>query len=93
VVDNALCPICLREVETTEQILWDCPSTSDVWNGDPITLQKCSSLGLTFFHLFATLLSRCETEELELFVVTARRIWLRRNDVVHGGFFTHPSQL
>lgn len=93
VVDNALCPICLREVETIEHILWDCPSASDVWSGGPITLQKCVSLGLNFFQLFETLLARCETEELELFVVTARRIWLRRNDVIHRGFFTHPTQL
>jgi hypothetical protein len=76
-----------------EHILWDCPSASDVWSSGPITLQKCSSLGLNFFHIFETLLSRCEKEELELFVATTRRIWLHRNDMVHGGFYTHPTQL
>jgi hypothetical protein len=30
---------------------------------------------------------------MELFAVTARRIWLHRNAVVHGDSFLHPSQL
>lgn len=38
------------------------------------------------------MLSRCAVKEVELFVVTARRLWLRRNDVAHGGLFTHPTQ-
>ena len=28
-----------------------------------------------------------------MFAVTARRIWLRRNDVLLGGLFTHPAQV
>jgi hypothetical protein len=37
--------------------------------------------------------SRCEKDEVELFAVVARQIWLRSNDLVHGGTFTHPSLL
>lgn len=36
---------------------------------------------------------RCERAELEIFVVTTRRIWLRTNAVVHGELFSHPNQL
>jgi hypothetical protein len=37
------------------------------------------------------MLSKCDTEEFELFVGIARRIWFRRNFVVHGGEFIHPN--
>jgi hypothetical protein len=30
-------------------------------------------------------------DELALFATLARRIWLRRNEVIHGGVFTPPS--
>ena len=32
-------------------------------------------------------------EEILLFVGIARRIWLRRNEVVHGGSFMSPNTL
>lgn len=31
VVPVALCPICMRDVDTAEHILWSFPSTQDVW--------------------------------------------------------------
>jgi hypothetical protein len=39
------------------------------------------------------IISRCETAEVELFTVIARRIWHRRNAIVHGGEFIHPAQI
>jgi hypothetical protein len=35
----------------------------------------------------------CDEEELHLFVGIARQVWLRRNEFVHGGLFTHPTVL
>jgi hypothetical protein len=35
----------------------------------------------------------CEMEEIKIFVGVARRLWLRRNEVIHGGAFTHPIVL
>jgi hypothetical protein len=32
-------------------------------------------------------------EEIQLFVGIARKIWMRMNDVVHGNFFIHPTDL
>ena len=61
--------------------------------GGPRSLQK---LGITkgmFSNLFEVLMKRCNKEDLELFAVTARKIWLRRNSVVHGEPFSHPTQL
>jgi hypothetical protein len=37
--------------------------------------------------------SRCDKADVELFAIVARRIWLHRNDVVHGGNFMYPTQV
>jgi hypothetical protein len=39
------------------------------------------------------MISKCQLEELCLFAGIARRMWLRRNEVVHGGYFLHPTLL
>jgi hypothetical protein len=31
------------------------------------------------------MIDRCEIEEYELLAVVAKKIWFRRNNVVHGG--------
>jgi hypothetical protein len=93
VITEAKCPICGPVDESVEHILWSCSSSMDVWGGGPRSLQKCDVTESTFPTLFEGLMRRCNKEDLELFAVTARRIWLRRNSVVHGEPFTHPSQL
>jgi hypothetical protein len=35
----------------------------------------------------------CDEDELQLFGSIARRIWFRRNEVVHGGSFIYPTIL
>jgi hypothetical protein len=32
-------------------------------------------------------------DEFEIFSITARKIWLRRNEWIHEGLFTHPNSL
>jgi hypothetical protein len=39
------------------------------------------------------LFKMCDEEELRLFVGIAKRIWFRRNELIHGGPFTHPDVL
>lgn len=39
------------------------------------------------------LFQRCSQEDMELFAGIARRIWLRRNDILHGGFFSSPQAI
>jgi hypothetical protein len=46
-----------------------------------------------FLILFEDIRRRCDISELELFAVTAWRIWLRRNSVIHGEQFSHPTRL
>jgi hypothetical protein len=93
VVEELMCPICLREEESIEHIVWACSSAVDVWCCGPVSLQKSHAQGLCFLELLEIVINRCSRKEVELFAVTARRIWLRRNDVVHGGFLTHTSQV
>jgi hypothetical protein len=37
------------------------------------------------------LFNRCTQEEMVLFTGVASQIWRRRNDVIHGGTFSHPN--
>lgn len=39
------------------------------------------------------MLSRCDSEEMELLAGLARKIWFRRKFEVHGGVFNHPRQV
>jgi ribonuclease HI len=93
VLRDTSCPICGLEEETVLHIIWSYPSSRDVWGGGPIKLQKCGGTGICFPSVFGAILGKCNAEEIKLFVVLARRIWLRRNSVIHGECFTHPSQL
>jgi hypothetical protein len=39
------------------------------------------------------MMERCLPDELDLWAITARCIWVRRNKFVHGEDFLHPSQV
>ena len=93
VCDNNSCPNCLSAEETILHAVWECPAATDVWGGSQIKLQKCPIEIRDFSTLFMEVIRRCSIGEVELFAVLAHRIWLRRNDVVHGGTFTHPTEL
>jgi len=52
VVSDALCPICTRDDETVNHILWSCPSGQDVWRCGPKKLQKGMNGVHNFFFTF-----------------------------------------
>ena len=58
-----------------------------------IFLQKCHFSGPDFLQVMEGVFGSCGQEDIALFVGIARRIWLRRNEVLHGGKFLHPSEL
>jgi hypothetical protein len=93
VVEETMCPICNLVEETCFHILWDCPSARDVWSGSLKKFQKSSSFGPTFRHVAEEMFQTCDEMEISLFTGTARRIWFRRNKVIHGGCFLHPTVL
>jgi hypothetical protein len=93
VVEETMCPICNLAEETCFHILWDCPSARDVWSGSLKKFQKSSSIGPTFRHVAEEVFKTCDEMEISSFVGIARRIWFRRNEVIHGGCFLHPTVL
>ena len=72
-----------------DHILWACPSTQDVWGTSNPKLKKCGRSYNDFMKLFEELSVLLNGEDLNLFALTSRGIWQRRNSVVHGGVFTH----
>jgi ribonuclease HI len=93
IIMDPLCMFCGMEVESGLHILWQCPSTMDVRSGGCPKFQKCSSAGHDFLEVVEGLFDKCTKEEMELFCSTVRCIWMRRNEVLHGGTFAHPTIL
>jgi hypothetical protein len=65
----------------------------NVWGVSGRKLQKSSLCGPTFFHMMEGIFKCCKEEEIKLFVGLARKVWFQRNEVLHGGSFTHPNIL
>jgi hypothetical protein len=56
-------------------------------------MQKCRVDGDSFSEVFFFMADRCDKDEMDRIAIIARKIWLRRNEVIHGGLFTHPTQV
>jgi ribonuclease HI len=93
IITDPLCLLCEREPETAFHILWQCPSAGDVWGAGGKVFQKSSFKGPDFIQVVEEMLRKCDPEEFSQFVGIARRIWLRRNEVMHGGSFQHPNSI
>jgi hypothetical protein len=76
-----------------KHVLWDCPSATYVWGACGRKVQKSTIKYTNFTGVKENLVERCTKEEVEFHVEITRRIWFRRNTVVHGGEFTHPNIL
>jgi hypothetical protein len=74
-------------------VLWECPATIDVWGACGKGLQKRHERAGSFREIFQTLMERCTKDELAISVLVAKKIWARRNRVIHGGDFQHPNHL
>jgi hypothetical protein len=80
---DPLCLFCKKELETAKHILWDCPSAVDVWGAGGRLIQKSYVAGFSFAEVMEYLFDRCSGDEVEVHAEIARRIWFRRNSVVH----------
>ena len=40
IIDDAMCPICMRFLESAIYALWECEAAKDVWSGSLKILQK-----------------------------------------------------
>jgi hypothetical protein len=63
------------------------------WGCGSIIFQKRSCGENNFFNIFEDIIARYDRPKVEVFTVTARQLWLRRNGVLHGKPFIHPNQL
>ena len=55
--------------------------------------QKSSFLGPDFKQVVEYFLKKCSQEEIAQFAGLARCLWLRHNEVVHGGVWSSPQSL
>jgi hypothetical protein len=93
IITDPSCPLCDSAVESGFHILWQCPAAMDVWSLGNTKLQKSCFIGPDFIQVVQGVFKKCNQDELVQFVGLARRIWLRRNEVVHGGVFSHPRTI
>jgi hypothetical protein len=93
VITDFICPFCEQEMETCSHILWQCPPARDVWSMGPLKIQKSTLPGPDFMQIVEGIFGACSEEETVQVVGLVRRIWLRRNEALHGGVFTHPREL
>jgi ribonuclease HI len=91
VISDPLCPVCGLEEETALHILWQCPSAMDVWAGGDIIFQKSAFTGTEFRQVVEYMMEKCNPDAMRQFVGMARRIWLRRNEYIHGSMLSHPK--
>lgn len=74
-------------------ILWECPSSVDMWGACARSIQKSVGSYTSFLEVVDAMITRCSKEELNIFALTTKKIWAKRNDVVHGGDFQHPNRI
>jgi hypothetical protein len=87
------CVFCKTVPKMVLHVLWECPSAVDVWGVCGRKIQKCSNVGNFFKEVVEMFFVLCSPEEVDFNVEMARRIWFRRNSVVHGGDFLHPNDV
>ena len=61
VIEDAMCPICLRFPELVVHALWECDAARDVWVGSLKILQKGGSGMANMLQLMEYLLERVES--------------------------------
>ena len=69
----------------------DPPSGHDIWGASARIFRKSNLQEPDFLGLVEKILQTHGLEVFTMFVGMARKIWLRRNEFVHGGNFTHPN--
>ena len=87
IIEDAMCPICMRFPKLAIHALWECEAAKDVWAGSLKILQKGVSGLADFLHVMKCLLDWIELHDMEEVLVQAWQIWNQRNRVVHGGKF------
>lgn len=90
-MESSLCLIYSNSEESTNHVFWDCPAAHDVKNQACTKLQKISIRITSFTDLWMYLYDKLDHMELSEDAIIMKKIWQRRNDVIHSKVFTHPN--
>lgn len=93
VIKDPYCPCCGIVVENVIHCLWSCPAAGDVWGDYRSCFHKFSSFQFSFMHLLEYCFRTFDKEKVELLLVVARNIWLRRNSLIFQGRFLSPRRV
>lgn len=77
IIENNLCPICEREIETSVHVLWDCSIAVDVWGGMTCVFSKWKRHFSDFQLLWSEMIVNLNRESLELASVMLYHLWAR----------------
>jgi hypothetical protein len=88
---DPLCLFCNTTKETVRHVFWDYPLASDVWGPCSRKIKNSIVAGTIFAEVIEYMFEMCKIEEVEFHVEVARRIWFKRNEMVHGGDFIYPN--
>ncbi|KAF5481319.1 hypothetical protein F2P56_001980 [Juglans regia] len=93
VIDNPLCPICLRGDETMMHVLWHCPATRDVWAESLRASQKWCVNEAGLLKLWEDLSGKLDKNELEEVAFIMRGVWMRMNKFIFENEFSILSSV
>jgi hypothetical protein len=65
IIDDPLCPVCCREVETVGHALWSCSAARDVWLESNVSIQKSCSEEDAFGNILLKLCDRLQIKDWE----------------------------
>lgn len=86
-----LCPICHRENETITHLVWNYPTSNDVWT---LTgYHKWPKNLDSIYHLLMKMHTIMTKVDLELSYNILRQIWSHKNNMVFKNHFSRPQKL
>lgn len=93
IVEDELCLVFMRDEESIIHILWNCPSSIDVWGNQDSPLRKWNSYFHDFKQLGDGLCRRLDDMILVHEAAICYKLWSRRNCFVFNNTFNGPSTL
>lgn len=91
--ETNLCPVCGLEVETARHVLWQCPTVQDVYCKVLVKIQKISISNSPFADSWKQFTTKLNCRKLSDAAHIFKRIWFRRNNLIHQKIFTHLNNI
>lgn len=91
VVQDDLCPICIREEESMIHVLWSCSSASNIWGFETTKMRKWPNCFPSFWCLWKHMVDSLDQNELAMNDVILIQLWARRNMVIFEKMFESPQ--